>query len=135
MRLIPRLAATVTVTTLLLAGPLAAKTPLSQVDEIDNGLMAIAIADEIRNRCDDIGARMIKALATINALKSRAQALGYTDDEIEDYVTSKAEKARMREKATAFLAAQGVNAKDTKALCAFGKQQIAKSTAIGVLLH
>ena len=50
-------------------------------------------------------------------------------------MTSKAEKARMREKATDFLAANGVNAKDTKALCAFGKEQIAKSTAIGVLLY
>ncbi|MFZ7090479.1 DUF5333 domain-containing protein [Primorskyibacter sp. 2E233] len=135
MRLIPSLVACLTVCAALVATPLAAKPPLSQVDEIDNGLMAIAIADEIRNQCDDISARMIRALATISALKSRAKALGYTEEEIEDYVTSKAEKKRMRVKATSFLASQGVDAANTAQLCAFGQVQIAKSTAIGVLLR
>ncbi|WP_425098431.1 DUF5333 domain-containing protein [Tropicibacter sp. S64] len=134
MRLIPR---TLTALTLgaLLASPLAAKPALRDVSEIDNALMAIAIADEIRKTCPDIDARMVKALFTINALKSRAGDLGYSDDEIEDYVTSKDEKKRMRAKATAWLKAQGVDAKDKAQLCAFGAAQMDKETAIGVLLR
>lgn len=119
----------------LMATPLAAKPALRDVAEIDDGLMVIAIADEIRKTCDDISARMVKAMFTINTLKSRASALGYTEDEIEDYVTSKDEKKRMRAKATAWLAAQGVDAKDKAQLCAFGEKQIAAETAIGVLLR
>ena len=130
MRLIPMIAVCAA-----LAAPVAAKPPLSQVADIDDALMMIAIADEIRKTCDDVSARMIRAVTTINALKSRAKALGYTDEEIDDYVSSKAEKARMRAKATDFLAAQGVDADSEAQLCAFGKEQIAKASAIGVLLR
>ncbi|WP_136441447.1 DUF5333 domain-containing protein [Pacificoceanicola onchidii] len=114
---------------------LAAKPPLRDVAEIDNGLMAIAIADEIRKTCDGISARMIRAYSTIKALESRAGELGYSEEEIEDYVTSKTEKKRMRAKASAYLAGQGVDADNAAALCAFGERQIAKGTAIGVLLR
>ena len=119
----------------VLAVPATAKPPLRDVAAIDDGLMAIAIADEIRKSCDDIRARMVRAMSTINDLKSQARALGYSDDEIEDYVTSKSEKARMRSKATAFLASKGVAASDKSALCRFGKSEIAQSTAIGRLLR
>ena len=97
--------------------------------------MAVAIADEIRKRCDDIAPRMIKAYSVINGLRSRAEALGYSDEEIEDYTGSKAEKARMRAKATDFLAARGVDARNDAQLCAFGREQIAQGTQIGVLLR
>ena len=112
-----------------------AKPPLRDVKEIDDTLMQIAIADEIRKTCDDISARMIRGLAQVNALESKAKSLGYSKDEIDDYVTSKSEKKRMRSKAEAWLASQGVNAKDDKALCAFGHAQIDKATYIGSLLR
>jgi hypothetical protein len=118
-----------------LAAPLGARPPLSQVAEIDNALMAIAIADEIRKRCDGIDARMLRAYTRIQQLESRARSLGYSKSEIEDYVTSKAEKARMRVKAEGYLAGQGVNAADTSALCRFGRAQIAQGGAIGSLLR
>lgn len=120
---------------LVMALPAAAKPPLSEVAKIDDGLMAIAIADEIRKTCGDISARMIKAYTVINDLKAQAKALGYTDAEIDDYVTSKAEKARMRAKAEAWLASRGVDAKNDAQLCAFGKTEIARATDIGVLLR
>ncbi|MGR3494224.1 DUF5333 domain-containing protein [Citreimonas sp.] len=120
-----------------LAAPVQAqsKPPLSQVPQIDDALMAIAIADDIRKRCDGIGARMVRAYITINGLKSKAQSMGYTDDEIEDYVTSKEEKARMKRKALAWLASQGVDGADTAQLCRFGERQIDRNSAIGRLLH
>lgn len=120
---------------LSLACPAAAKAPLRDVPEIDNGLMAVAIADEIRKRCDGIDARMVRALATLNGLKSRARDLGYSKDEIDDYVTSKSEKTRMRAKAEAWLSGQGVASSDTGALCAFGRDEIRDGSAIGRLLR
>ncbi|MBV2360568.1 DUF5333 domain-containing protein [Thalassococcus sp. CAU 1522] len=120
---------------LTLAAPAAAKPPLRDVAKIDDHLMAVAIADEIRKSCEDISPRMIKAYSVLRSLKSDARALGYSDEEIEDYVTSKAEKARMRAKADAWLKARGVDPKDRAALCAFGKTEIARGSRIGELLY
>ncbi len=134
MRAIPRFAIAVTVAGAL-ALPALAKPPLRDVAEIDDGLMAVAIADEIRKTCDDISARMLRAMTTLSNLKSRAKSLGYSEEEIEDYVTSKDEKTRMRAKAEAFLAEQGVNAKSDRELCRFGKKEIARTSDIGRLLR
>jgi hypothetical protein len=120
---------------LTLAAPVAAKPPLREVAQIDDALMMVAIADEIRKTCSDISARMIRALGTVNGLKAQAQALGYTDDEIKDYVRSDAEKKRMRAKATGWLAARGVAASNSAQLCRFGKSEIARDSEIGRLLR
>lgn len=115
--------------------PLHAKTPLRDVPSIDDPLMSVAIADEIRKRCDGISARMIKAYSVLHNLKSHARSLGYTDDEIDDYVTSKDEKKRMRDKAAAWLAERDVDGYDTDQLCAFGEAQIKQGGRIGELLR
>jgi hypothetical protein len=119
----------------LTSGVAGAKPALRDVAEIDNGLMAVAIADEIRKSCDDIGARMIRAYSYITSLESRAKDLGYSDEEIEDYVTSKDEKARMRAKGEAYIKARGVDPKDSSGLCRLGKEEIAKGSQIGALLR
>ncbi len=123
----------------LAAGPALAtadggKPPLREVREIDDGLLAVGIADEIRKECDDISARMFRALGYISSLERRARELGYTEDEIEDYVTSKEEKKRMRARGEAWLEAQGVNQSEPGALCALGRREIAKGSQIGALL-
>ncbi|MHA6347174.1 DUF5333 domain-containing protein [Roseivivax sp. CAU 1761] len=120
---------------LAVPAPAEAKPPLREVAEIDDGLMAVAIADEIRKSCDGISARMIRAYARLSSLKSKAQELGYSDDEIDDYVTSKDEKRRMRAKAEAYLARRGVESGRTDALCRFGRAEIAADSAIGSLLR
>lgn len=116
------------------AGTASAKPPLRDVPEIDDMVMKVAIADQIRKSCDDIGARLIRAYSTLNGLKALARDKGYSDEEIEDYVTSKSEKARMRSKAESFLQANGVQPDDRVALCRFGKRQIQSQTEIGELL-
>ncbi len=108
--------------------------PLREVPRIDDGLLAVGIADEIRKRCDGIDARMFRALRTLSDLKSEARAMGYSDDQIEAYVTSKAEKARMKARGAAYLAAHGASLQDTESLCALGRDEIAKGSQIGALL-
>ncbi|MFW2586872.1 DUF5333 domain-containing protein [Sagittula sp. SSi028] len=130
MRLIPLVSLCVA-----LAAPAMAKPHLSEVKEIDDRLMQIAIADELRKTCDDIDARMIRGLGQLNELRSQAKSMGYSNDEIEDYVTSKSEKKRMRQRAEAWLSGQGVNSKNNDSFCAFGRQQISKGTYIGSLLR
>ena len=112
-----------------------AKPSLREVPEIENALFAVAIADAVRDRCDDIGARMIKAMVVLRGIKGRANDLGYSDDEIRAYVESDVEKARIRAKGTKFLAANGVAMDQPETFCTFGRAEIAKSSAIGVLLR
>ncbi|WP_411233887.1 DUF5333 domain-containing protein [Marivita sp. S0852] len=125
-----------TLTIGLMVGSAAlAKPPLREVSEIDDGLMIVAIADAIRKTCDDINPRLIRAYSALTALKETARDKGYTEKEVERYVTSKAEKDRMRAKAERFLQDKGVQADDDAALCRFGREQIQSQTDIGQLLR
>lgn len=123
------------ITGLMAGSAAAAKPPLRDVAEIDNGVFYIAVANEIRDYCGSISARMFRALSTINQLKSRANSLGYSDDEIQAYLDSDAEKARMRAKGNAFLASRGVTYDKPETFCALGRAEIERNSAIGVLLR
>ncbi len=133
MRRIAPLAAILT----LAAVPVLAqdRPPLREVSEIDDPLLMVAIADDLRKTCDNLEPKMIRAYATLRHLKGVARDRGYSDDEIEDYVTSDAEKERMRKRGTDFLAKRGVDRGDKTAYCTFGEQEIAKGSQIGVLLR
>lgn len=112
-----------------------AKPSLREVRVIDDGLFAVAVADEIRKKCDNVSARMITAYTFLSRLKSTARSMGYSDDEIDDHVTSKTEKARMRRKGEAYLKANGVTSGDKASYCRLGKQEIARGSQIGALLR
>ncbi len=129
-----RLTLTLALTAALLGGAAAAKPPLREIAVVDDGIMAVGIADEIRNNCDRIEARMITAIMRLQGLKSEARSQGYSEKEIEDYVTSKAEKARMRQRGEAYMQANGVTSGDKSSYCRLGKQEIARGSAIGSLL-
>lgn len=123
------------VLSLTVASGAVARPALRDVAPIDDGLMAIAIADDIRKRCDGIDARMLHALSVLHGLKSEAYRLGYSRAEVEDYVTSRSEKARMRGKAEAYLTARGVDPKNKNQICAFGAAEMKRGGPIGELLR
>ncbi len=120
----------------LMASPAIAqgKPSLNDVPEIEGPLFAIAVADEIRDHCDDISGRVFKAIGILHRLRRRANELGYTDSEIRAFVDSDAEKARMRAKGERLLKQNGVSYDDPESFCAYGRAEIAKNSAIGVLL-
>ncbi|WP_371054740.1 DUF5333 domain-containing protein [Rhodosalinus sp. K401] len=123
---------------MLLAGTATAsdaRPPLREVEEIDGALLAVAIADEIRTRCDTIDARMLRALATLNRLENRARDLGYTKSEIDAYVNSKDEKARIRALGERYVRQQGADPESLADICDLGRREIARGSAIGALLR
>ena len=77
----------------------------------------------------------MRAIGVLQRLKSRANALGYSDAEIRAYIESDAEKARMRAKGEAFLSQNGVRYGQPETFCAFGRSEIQKNSAIGALLR
>lgn len=112
-----------------------AKPPLRDVKEIDDELYYIAIANEISEYCPSISGRRLKAIGVMWGLKSKANNLGYSDDEIRAYVESDAEKDRMRAKGEAYLARNGVSYEDQNSFCALGRKEIERNSAVGVYLR
>lgn len=119
----------------LAAGSVTAKTPLREVSEIDDNMLWVALAIEISDNCGEISPRMLKGLAFLASLKRKAEGMGYTDAEIDAYVESKAEKARMRKRGESYVKARGLNPDSSADLCELGKTEIARNSRIGVLLR
>ena len=117
------------------AGIAQAKRPLEEVTSITEGLLWIGIADEIRNTCPSISARMFRALNRINRIHNEAKSLGYTKDEIDTFRKSEANKAELRRRGEAYLEANGVKFDDPQTYCTLGRAEIAESSQIGTLLR
>lgn len=113
----------------------ASKPSLRDVPEIEEPLFAVAMAKEVSDHCGSIGARFFKGLSELRRLRSRANELGYADKDIRAYIESDIEKARMRAKGESLLLNSGVSYQDPETFCAFGRAEIKKNSAIGVLLR
>ena len=122
---------------LLALSPMSAvaKPPLRDVPEIEAPLFAVAVAKEVADHCDSIGARLLKGIGELRRLRAKANALGYSDTEIRAYIESDTEKARMRAKGEQLLLQSGVSYENPETFCAFGRAEIEKNSAIGVLLR
>lgn len=119
----------------LAAGTANAKQPLEEVESVTSGLLWIGIADEIRNTCPSISARMIRALGYINDIQNEAKSLGYSKAEIDAFRKSDANKAELRRRGEAYLQANGVDLNDPNSYCVLGRAEIKKSSQIGALLR
>ena len=65
-----------------------AKTLLINNVEIWNSLLKISVANKVSEDCESIDARKIKGLMALLEVKNVARNLGYTSDEIGEFVNS-----------------------------------------------
>ncbi len=128
-------AAVFTLSATICAAARDTKLPLRDVTQIENPLFAIAVAKEVADVCDTLAARTIKGLSQLYALRTKANQLGYSDTEIRAYIGSDSEKARMRKKGETLLRQNGVDLQSPDSFCAYGRAEIQKNSAIGVLLR
>ena len=119
----------------LMAQAASAKPHLRDVPAIDDALLAVGLADEIRKECANISPRMFKALRFVNGLRDKAREMGYSDAEIDAYRKSEVEKQRLKAEGNAYLAANGVVPGNAETYCALGRAEIEKSSQIGALLR
>ncbi|WP_438992406.1 DUF5333 domain-containing protein [Lentibacter sp.] len=120
----------------LLGGTMAAAKPnLRDVREIDDQMLNVGLALIISKECDSISERKLKGLSFLWDLKKRANALGYSDDEINAYRKSDAEKARLRAAGEDYVKSKGLNPKDAADLCKLGYAEIENGSTIGSLLR
>jgi hypothetical protein len=109
--------------------------PLRVDPEISTGLRWIAAADAIRNTCPSIEERTFRALSTATGLLNRARALGYSFSEAKAYVDDGTEQARVKAEAMAYLRQAGAVDGNAESFCTVGRAEIARGSAIGVLIR
>jgi hypothetical protein len=118
-----------------LAGNLSAQTALRDQPEVRDGIIFVGMAYEISEQCGDIRARTFRGIGYLQSLKRRAADLGYSDAEIDAYVSDRAEKRRLEGIAREQLAVLGVVVDDPASYCTVGRAQIAANTRVGWLLR
>ncbi|MEO0829272.1 MAG: DUF5333 domain-containing protein [Pseudomonadota bacterium] len=120
---------------LAMAFSAAAKPALKDNPTITNGLIAVGIALEIGEKCEDMSPRMLKGMAFLNDLKKTARREGYSDKEIDAFVDNKSEKKRLEAQARAYLASKGANGGDRATYCKVGEAEIAAGSQAGRLIR
>ncbi len=111
------------------------RVPLAEDTRLENGLVVVAIGNYIRRNCGSIEARSVRGLSFLWSLQGRARDLGYSRDEIEAYIDSEPDKARVDRKARAYLSRQGVDFDDPDTFCRVGRAEIAAKSTAGTLLR
>ncbi len=108
---------------------------LSENEDVFARLLNVAIAHEIRDKCETISARELKAKLRMLNIYRFAKGLGYTHDEITTYTKDKAEQERLRQATYAFLDENGVDREEVTGYCALGEVEIENASPIGKLLR
>ncbi len=120
---------------IMFATAAVANPPLREVKSINDGLLAVGLADEIRKNCGSISGRILRGIARLRSIQNSARAMGYSDQEIKSFVDSRAEKNRLKARGKSYLNANGANLDNEASMCLLGSKEIAKKSAIGTLLY
>jgi len=112
-----------------------AKTLLINNVEIWNSLLKISVANKVSEDCESIDAKKIKGLMALLEVKNVARNLGYTSDEIGEFVNSEENRERLSKHTDEFFKDSGVNMENSNAICEFGMNEINEKTPIGSLLR
>ncbi|MEM6306940.1 MAG: DUF5333 domain-containing protein [Pseudomonadota bacterium] len=122
--------------TILMIAPalVMAKIPLKDEPRVQESMLAIGMADMIRNECEMINARMFRAFGYLRSIENYARQQGYGAAEIQQYIKDDAEKNRLYGIAHARFLQKGLNPEDPNSYCTVGLAEIAADSPIGRLL-
>ena len=112
-----------------------AKQGLPAEKHITEGLIAISMADTVRNECVTISAQWIPAMLYLNSLKQHAIELGYTASEIKTFIKDENEKERLLEVARTRFEKLGAVTDVPSSYCGIGMAEIETGSTIGKLLR
>ena len=102
--------------------------------DIENSLRIVATVEVLRDNCDALDLRKIKAVMYVRGIQSRARKLGYSDAEIEAYVDDDAQRGRLEGIAMAYLQSKDAVPGDAGSFCAVAKGEMAAKSTVGGLL-
>lgn len=98
-------------------------------------MLAAALAIETSRICPSLGLKKMNGIKFLWSVKAQAKKLGYSDNEIEAYVNSGQEKARIRKRGEAFVREQGFDPHTEEGICGFGRWEIGGRTLVGSFLR
>ena len=124
----------IALTAATLAAPALALEPLAQERYINDRLIAARVADRVRRECPSIDARIVYAWSQARALKRYAENKGYSSSEIDAFLDSKQDKARIYAAAEDYLTRNGARKGDAESFCRIGRNEIASKSVAGSLL-
>ena len=124
----------IALTAATLAAPALALEPLAQERYINDRLIAARVADRVRRECPSINARIVYAWSQARALKRYAENKGYSSSQIDAFLDSKQEKARIYAAAEDYLTRNGARKGDAESFCRIGRGEIASKSVAGSLL-
>ena len=124
----------IALTAATLAAPALALEPLPQERYINDRLIAARVADRVRRECPSINARIVYARSQARALKRYAENKGYSSSEIDAFLDSKQDKARIYAAAEDYLTRNGARKGDAESFCRIGRNEIASKSVAGSLL-
>ena len=119
----------------LLPAKSMAKQGLPAETHITEGLIAISMADTVRNECVTISAQWIPAMLYLNSLKQHAIELGYTASEIKAFINNENEKEHLLEVARTRFEKLGAVTDVPSSYCGIGLNEIEAGSTIGKLLR
>lgn len=102
--------------------------------EVFSRLLITAIANEIRENCETIAAREIKATFYVLGIVSYAKRQGFSMDEIDTFRNDETQQNRLRAATYKYLDANGVDRSKKTGYCALGTVEMNNRTASGKLL-
>ena len=110
------------------------KPMLKDNEEVFQRLLFVAVANEIRERCDRIEARILTATFYVIGIQHYARSQGFTDEEIHEVRFNKDNQERLRAAGYAYLDENGVDRDAGTGYCALGDAEMKKKSQIGKLL-
>ncbi|TJZ90085.1 hypothetical protein FA743_16510 [Paracoccus gahaiensis] len=119
---------------LMAATPAAALEPLSSEAYVNDRLVQARVADLVRRGCPSIDARLVRAFTEARALKRYARDKGYSEAQIDDFLDSREERARIYAQADRYMVERGVVNGEPQTFCRLGRDEIAQQTVAGSLL-
>ncbi|HRO14499.1 MAG TPA: DUF5333 domain-containing protein [Paracoccus sp. (in: a-proteobacteria)] len=108
--------------------------PLAQEKYINDRLIAARIADRIRRECPTLDARIIYAFRQARALERYALDKGYSKDQVEAFLDSKPDRARIYAVAEDYLTRNGARKGDPESFCRIGRAEMEQGSVTGSLL-
>ena len=124
----------IALTAAALGQPALALEPLAQERYVNDRLIAARVADRVRRECPSINARIVYAWSQARALKRYAENKGYSSSEIDAFLDSKQDKARIYAAAEDYLTRNGARKGDAESFCRIGRNEIASKSVAGSLL-
>ena len=108
---------------------------LDEDERINRALLSASVSLGVARVCEAMEIRQFFGLIKALELRNYARGLGYSDDEINDFINDPVQQKRLERLAWRYMTSNGVRAGDAESHCALGRHEIERRSLSGRLLR